>query len=90
MNENKTRGDMPLTPAEELAAGVLKPGGRDGVEIVIDHTFVSIPLSRYNELIRDEATMDTLVSFYLTKGTGYEMNNLMEALFGPREEGDDA
>lgn len=89
MNNSKTRGDLPLTDAEADAAGLNRPT-TPGMEIVLDHNFVSIPLSRYNELIQEETIMDTLVSFYITKGTGYEMNNLIEALFGPREEGTDA
>lgn len=92
MDEKKTRGDLPLTDAEAKAAGVplpFKPSG-PGVELLIDQNFVNIPLSRYSELVQEEAIMDALVSFYVTKGTGYAMNNLMEALFGPRKESADA
>lgn len=79
---------MPLTPAEKKAQEQI--GRREGVEVVIDHDYISIPRSRYDDLLRAEAQLDMIFRFYGVKGAGYQISDLLEALFGPREDGDNA
>lgn len=87
-NDKDLRDSLPLTPAEEQAQE--QAGKREGVEVIIDHDYISIPRSRYDELLRAEAQLDMISRFYGIKGSGYQLADLMEALFGPREEGDNA
>lgn len=87
-NDKDLRGGLPLTPAEEQAHE--QAGKREGVEVIIDHDYISIPRSHYDELLRAEAQLDVIFRFYGIKGSGYQLADLMEALFGPREEGDNA
>lgn len=88
MSRQETRDSLPLTPGEEQAKE--QAGKRDGVEVVIDNDYISIPRSRYDGLLRAEAALDVIHRFYGLNGCNYQMDNLMEALFGPRKEGDDA
>lgn len=87
-NDKDLRGGLPMTPAEEQAQE--QTGKRKDVEVIIDHDYISIPRSRYDELLRSEAQLDMISRFYGIKGSGYQMTDLMEALFSPREEGDNA
>ncbi len=88
-NDKDLRSGLPLTPAEEQAQED-QAAKREAVEVIIDNDYISIPRSRYDELLRAEAQLDVIFRLYGIKGSGYQMTDLMEALFGPREEGGNA
>lgn len=96
MNDSKTRGDLPLTDSERLAAEGLaaKPARIEPLcgeaEILLDADFVSIPRSRYDELLKAETHLGVIAKFYHAEGYGYQLGDLLKVLVGPREESADA
>lgn len=86
--DSDTRGDLPLTQAEEQAQE--QTSKREDVEVIIDNDYVSIPRSRYDELLKNEAWLEAIIRIYRTNGNAYRLDNLLEALFGPGEAGDNA
>lgn len=83
MNEKKTRGELPLTDAEAEAAGLTRPIG-PGMEIVLDNNFVSIPLSRFEDLIQAEVERDAAVRA-LVEVPKYNLQIALRIVFGLRE-----
>lgn len=95
MDEKKTRGDLPLTAAEELAERQANEPARleplcDEAEFILDADFISIPRRRYDELLKAETRLDVISKFYLVEGNGYQLGDLLKVLFGPRKESADA
>lgn len=86
--DSDTRGDLPLTQAEEQAQE--QTSKREDVEVIIDNDYVSIPRSRYDELLKNEAWLEAIIRIYRTNGNAYRLDSLLEALFGPGEAGDNA
>lgn len=87
-NDKDLRGGLPLTQAEEQAQD--QTGKREGVEVVIDNDYISVPRSRYDALLRAETQLIVISRFYGRNGASYQISDLLEALFGPREDGDNA
>ncbi len=100
MEKDKRSGDkLPLPPTE--LESVLKAAleveerlrGRmphkDEVQVVIDKDFISIPTTRYEELVRAEAELDTVLRAYQSLKI-CEVANVLQAVFGREEEGDHA
>lgn len=81
---------LPLTAAEWEAMDTEKGLGGctsldDGVQVIIDNNFVSIPLTRYEELVRAETELDVMLRVYKAM-TNYDVAAVLEAIFGPKLE----
>lgn len=68
--------DNELREAEALLTGTM--------ELCIDHEHVSIPTSRYEELIRAETERDVLLRAYQAR-LGYSFDYVLQAVLGPLE-----
>ncbi len=74
---------------ERKQEGMLLPG--ETLELCIDHDHITIPVSRFEELVKAEAKLDIVSQIYKTVES-YNMKNTLEFLFGPLpspEKGDD-
>ena len=59
------------------------------LELRIDEDYVSVPLERYDELLRAEAALDIIVAVYRANGT-YCLDNIIKAAFPEDGDKDDA
>lgn len=98
MEKDKCKdSELPLTDAEREAVETLKARGGvgrcvpldDDVQVIIDHNFVSVPITRYDELIRAEAELDVVLRAYQSLA-GYHLEDVLQAIFGPKPEADHA
>lgn len=53
------------------------------IEVCIDHNHITIPISRYEELIRAETERDVILRAYQAF-TGSRLSDAIEAVLGPR------
>ena len=53
------------------------------IEVCIDHNHITIPISRYEELIRAETERDVILRAYQVF-TGSRLSDAIEAVLGPR------
>lgn len=53
------------------------------IEVCIDHDHITIPISRYEELIRAETERDVILRAYQAF-TGFRLSDAIEAVLGPR------
>ena len=70
MNADKEKGGLPLTDAEakaeEEALGASHAVPHDScAEVIIDRDYISIPRSRYDELLRAEKERDIAITAVL-------------------------
>lgn len=82
MSSKETKGGLPLTDAEEQA--IRGTGKRGAMEIVVDANMVSIPVSRYEDLLRAEAERDIAVGVVL-ETPSYGLQEALRPVFGLRE-----
>ncbi len=82
MSSKKAKGGLPLFPGEKQA--MESTAKRKGVEIVIDANMVSIPVSRYEDLLRAEAERDIAVGVVL-ETPSYGLQKALRPVFGLRE-----
>lgn len=74
---------------ERKQEGMLLPG--ETLELCIDHDHITIPVSRFEELVKAEVKLDIVSQIYKTTES-YNMKDRLEFLFGPLpspEKGDD-
>lgn len=57
-------------------------------EFHIDYDRVSVPLDRYDELVRAEAHLELLHNAYDRNVSGYKFDEYMPLIFGPRKNDD--
>ncbi len=98
MEKDKCKGgELPLTAAEREAMEALEAGGGlgkimppdDDVQVIVDRNFVSVPVTRYDELIRAEAELDVVLRAYQSLES-YHLEDVLQAIFGPKSEADHA
>ncbi len=98
MEKDKCKGgEFFLTDAEREAMEALEAGGGlgrcappdDNVQVIIDHNFVSVPITRYEELIRAETELDVVLRAYQSLESDH-LEDVLQAIFGPKSEADHA
>ena len=73
----------------ERKEGMLLPG--ETLELCIDHDHITIPVSRFEELMKAEAKLEIVGQIYKTVES-YNMKDTLAIVFGPLpspEKGDD-
>jgi len=59
-----------------------------GLELCIDHDHITIPVTRFEELIKTKVTLDLIEQLY-KKAPSYNLQDYMSWVFGPIEKSDD-
>ncbi len=68
---------------EKLKSTFLEQTTKTGTIEVLEHNHITIPISRYEELVRAEAERDVILRAYQAF-TGYRLTDAVEAVLGPR------
>ncbi len=83
--EEKT-GSLPLTDGEREAEGMVRA---DGLKVIIDDNMVSVPITRYDELVEAEAKLGVAYRAFKTLES-YNVKAVLGAIFGEKVEDDNA
>ncbi len=84
MDKNK-KDDLPLTQAEQEAMGTVFPDlGEHSAEVIIDRDYISIPRSRYDELLRAEKERDIAINAVL-EVPKYNLQTVLCPVLGLKE-----